>query len=60
MASEEVREIEWVEIAGMRITAQKVICPECHVLWLDTEFDTEHPFMWKATCPHGHEWKVEL
>lgn len=56
----EIREIEWVEIAGMRVAAEKVVCPECRVLWLDAEFDTSNPVEFKAMCPEGHVWTVEL
>lgn len=56
----EAQEVDWVEIANMRVSAAKVVCPECKTLWLDTDFDTTHPFMWTATCPEGHVWDVEL
>jgi hypothetical protein len=50
--------VEWVEIKGKSIPAERVVCPQCNVLDLNTDFDTtEEP--WKATCSKGHEWAVK-
>lgn len=47
--------VGWVEIKGKSILAEKVVCPVCGTLDLNTDFDTsEEP--WKAICPVGHEW----
>lgn len=56
----EIRYIEWVEIADLRVAAAKVVCPECDVLWLDSNFDTTDPLVFIATCPHGHSWEIHL
>jgi len=49
--------VEWVEIAGKSIPAEKVVCSICHTLNLSTDFDTSvEP--WRATCPEGHEWEI--
>lgn len=53
----DIREITSVEIGGRDIEAEKVVCPECKTLWLDTDFDTADPVVWKATCPKGHTWE---
>ncbi len=50
--------VDWVEIKGKSIPAERVVCPVCETLDLNTDFDTsEEP--WKATCAQGHEWKVK-
>lgn len=53
----ESREITYVEIAGRKIDADKLICEACNTLWLDTDIDTTDSVVWKATCPHGHTWE---
>ncbi len=50
--------VEWVEIAGKSIPAERVTCPYCHVLDLKTDFDTSQE-PWRATCSNGHEWNVK-
>ncbi len=50
-------EVTFVEIAGRKIDADKAVCQECNTLWLETDFDTTDPVVWKATCPKGHTWE---
>lgn len=49
--------VEYAEIAGKSIPAEKLICPQCHTLDLGTDFDTSTE-PWTAICPKGHEWQV--
>lgn len=48
------RQIKWVQIAGVRIPAHKLICPECRTMDLNTAIDKE----WNAHCADGHSWKI--
>ncbi len=50
--------VEWVEIAGKSIPAEKVVCPYCKTLDLHTDFDTSSE-PWIATCPNDHEWEIK-
>jgi hypothetical protein len=48
--------VEWVNLSGGKsVPAEKVICPECKVLDMNTGFDTsiEPAHAW---CSQGHEW----
>jgi hypothetical protein len=53
------RKIEYAEIAGVSVPAEKLVCPECHTLDLATEFDTTTE-PWTAWCSEGHEFKVDV
>lgn len=53
----EDRRVEWVEIAGRKVDADKLVCPECQALDLGTEIVTTDPVLWKARCSQGHTWE---
>jgi hypothetical protein len=53
---DQVREITWVEIAGLQVAAEKLICGECGILDLNVDVDTTGD-VWVATCTEGHTWE---
>lgn len=52
------KQVEWIEIAGKSIPAEKCICPRCKTLDMETDFDTSSE-PWIATCPNDHEWEIK-
>jgi hypothetical protein len=50
--------VDWVEIKGKSIPADRVVCPICETLDLGTDFDTSQE-PWRAICPQGHEWEIK-
>lgn len=50
--------VEWIEVGGKSIPAEKAVCPVCHTLDLGTVFNTKvEP--WTAICPNDHEWEIK-
>ena len=50
--------VEWIEVGGKSIPAEKAVCPVCNTLDLNTDFDTSvEP--WIAMCPNDHEWEIK-
>lgn len=52
----EKHRVEYVQLSGGKsVSAQKVVCPVCNVLDLDTKFNAQvEPA--EAPCSKGHEW----
>lgn len=49
--------VEYVEVAGTSIPAERLVCPGCHRVDLTMEFDvSEEP--WTAYCPCGTSFPV--
>lgn len=48
--------VEYVQLsAGKSVPTERIICPVCRVLDMDTDFDTsEEPA--RAECSQGHKW----
>ena len=52
------RKVEWIEVGGKSIPAEKALCPVCNTLDLGTGFNTKvEP--WIAECPEVHEWEIK-
>lgn len=50
--------IEWVTLSGGKsVAAEKLVCPMCRRLDLETEVDTTTD-PWKAICSKGHEFSI--
>ena len=51
-------EIRWLQLSsGRRVDSTLAVCPICHTLDLNTDFDTATE-PWTLTCPLGHQWRV--
>lgn len=52
----EKHEVQYVTLSGGKhVPAEKIICPKCKVLDLNTRFNTSvEPA--EAECSKGHEW----
>jgi uncharacterized C2H2 Zn-finger protein len=51
-------EVEYVTINGRDVPAERLVCPRCGVLDLQTEINTS-TVPWVAHCSRAHGWAVE-